>query len=505
MSEIWGALYEGIRQIFIWPVPLAMLGGIVIGLVVGILPGIGGIGTLALFLPFVYKMEPPFAIAFMLGMHAVCNTSGGLTAVLFAIPGESSSSATLLDGFPMAQKGQAAKACSIVLTASMVGGVIGALALALCIPVMRTVIKAFGPPEFLMMVTMGIAFVGALSGKKPLIGIACGGLGLLLSLIGDDPITGSIRYTFGWIYLWDGLQLVPLTVGLFAIGELLEYGIERTSINQQQPVSGLKLQWDQVWEGAAYVFKHFGLTVRCSLIGMLVGAVPGIGGVVAAFIAYGHAKQTSRHPEEFGLGSPEGVLAPEASDNAKEGGALIPTIGFGIPGSAAMALILAAFMILGLKPGPEMLTKNLSLTFTIVWTLVIANVVGAVLVLSWVPLMARVTNLRAGILVPLVLILSLLGASSRGYPEDVLMALFFGLIGYVMRLMDLPRAPVILGFVLGRTFEINLHLTMQIFGPGFLLKRPIALVLAAIIVFTVSNELISRYRRERRLQRASAS
>jgi putative tricarboxylic transport membrane protein len=329
-------------------------------------------------------------------------------------------------------------------------------------------------------------------------------LGLLLSLIGDDPITGTIRYTFGWIYLWDGLQLVPLTVGLFAIGELLEYGIERTSISQQD-LSGIKLQWSQVWEGAAYVFKRFGLTVRCSLIGMLVGAVPGIGGVVAAFIAYGHAKQTSRNPEEFGNGSPEGVLAPEAADNAKEGGALIPTIGFGIPGSAAMALILAAFMILGIKPGPEMLTNNLSLTFTIVWTLVIANVVGAILVLSWVPIMAKVTNLRPGILVPLVLILSLLGASSRGYPEDVLLALFFGVIGYVMRLMDLPRAPVILGFVLGRTFEINLHLTLQLFGPGFLLKRPIALVLAVIIIITVTNEILTRYRRERRQERASAS
>jgi len=469
VGDILAALFEGIRQIFVWPVPLAMLGGIVIGLVVGILPGLGGIGTLALFLPFVYKMDPPFAIAFLLGMHSVCNTSGGLTAVLFAIPGESSSSATLLDGFPMAQKGQAAKACSIVLTASMVGGVIGALVLALSIPVMRTIIKAFGPAEFLMMVTMGISFVGALSGKKPLVGIACGGLGILLSLIGDDPITGTIRYTFGWIYLWDGLQLVPLTVGLFAIGELLEYGIERSSINQEVE-SSFKMKWDQVWEGVAYVFKNFGLTVRCSLIGMFIGAVPGIGGVVAAFISYGHAKQTSQHPEEFGHGNPEGVLAPEAADNAKEGGALIPTIGFGIPGSAAMALILAAFMILGIKPGPEMLTTGLPLTFTIVWTVVIANVVGAVIALSWVPLMSRVTNLRAGILVPLVLILSLLGASSRGYPEDVLMALFFGVIGYVMRLMDLPRAPVVLGFVLGRLFEINLHLTLQIFGPGFLLK-----------------------------------
>lgn len=504
MGDILSASFEGLRQIFVWPVPLAMIGGIVIGLLVGILPGIGGIGTLALFLPFVYKMEPTLAIAFMLGMHAVCNTSGGLTAVLFAIPGESSSAATLLDGFPMSQKGQAAKACSLVLTASMVGGVIGALALALSIPVMRTILKAFGPAEFLMMVMMGISFVGALSGEKPLLGIACGGLGILLSLIGDDPITGTIRYTFGWIYLWDGIQLVPLTVGLFAIGELLEYGIERTSINQEV-VSGFKMQWDQVWDGIAFVFRHFGLTVRCSLIGMVVGAVPGIGSVVAAFISYGHAKQTSKHPEEFGHGNPEGVLAPEAADNAKEGGSLIPTIGFGIPGSGAMALILAAFMILGIKPGPEMLTTRLPLTFMIVWTLVLANVFGAVLALSWVPLMSRVTNLRAGILVPLVLILSLLGASSRGYPEDIVVALFFGLIGYVMRLMKLPRAPVVLGFVLGRLFEINLHLTLQIFGPGFLLKRPIALGLALIIVFTVAHEIRSRYRIERRQQNASAS
>ena len=504
MGDILSALIEGIRQIFVWPVPLAMVGGIVIGLVVGILPGLGGIGTLALFLPFVYKMDPPFAIAFLLGMHAVCCTSGGLTAVLFSIPGESSSAATLLDGFPMAQKGQGAKACSIVLTASMVGGVIGALALALSIPVMRAIVKAFGPAEFLMLVTMGITFVGALSGKKPMLGIACGGLGILLSLIGDDPITGTIRYTFGWVYLWDGLQLVPLTVGLFAIGELLEYGIERTSISQEVDKT-FKMKWDQVWEGIVYVFKHFGLTLRCSLIGMIVGAIPGIGAVVAAFISYGHAKQTSKHPEEFGYGNPEGVLAPEAADNAKEGGALIPTIGFGIPGSAAMALILAVFMILGIKPGPEMLTTGLPLTFTIVWTVALANVIGAVLALSWVPFMSRVTSLRAGILVPLVLILSLLGVSSRGYSEDILMALFFGVVGYVMRLMDVPRAPIVLGFVLGRMFEINLHLTLQIFGPGFLLKRPIALVLAIIIIFTVAHEIRSRYRIERRPHNASTS
>jgi len=499
LGEVLGALFEGIRQIFVWPIPLAMLGGIVIGLVVGILPGIGGIGTLALFLPFVYKMSPPLGIAFMLGMHAVCNTSGGLTSVLFAMPGESSSSATLLDGFPMAQKGQAAKACAIVLTASMVGGVIGASVLGLSIPIMRTVVKAFGPAEFLMMVTMGISFVGALSGKRPLIGIACGGLGLLLSLIGDDPITGTIRYTFGWIYLWDGLQLVPLTVGIFAIGELLEFGIERSSISKQR--SSLKIQWRQVWEGVAFVFKRFDLTVRCSLIGMFVGSVPGIGGVVAAFISYGHAKQTSRHPEEFGLGNPEGVLAPEAADNAKEGGGLIPTIGFGIPAGAAMALLLAAFMILGLKPGPEMLTKDLSLTFTIVWTLAIANVVGALIAMSWVPAMAKITTLRPGVLVPLVLVLALLGASSRGRVEDALMALFFGVLGYVMRSFDLPRAPVVLGFVVGRLFEINLHLTLQIFGPGFLFKRPIALLIALIIIITVVREFRTRRRKQLSIER----
>jgi TctA family transporter len=286
-----------------------------------------------------------------------------------------------------------------------------------------------------------------------------------------------------------------LTIGLFAIGELLEYGVERTSISEVK--SSFKMQWRQVWEGVLFVFQRFDLTVRCSLIGMIVGAVPGIGAVVAAFVSYGHAKQTSRHPEEFGKGNPEGVLAPEAADNAKEGGALIPTIGFGIPGSAAMALILAAFMILGLKPGTEMLTKNLSITFTIVWTLVIANVIGAFIALSWVPGMAKVTSLRPGILVPLVLILALLGVSSRGYVEDVLIALFFGVMGYVMRLMDLPRAPVVLGFVLGRMFEINLHLTLQIFGPGFLFKRPIALVIALIIIFAVAHDFRSRYRREK--------
>ena len=497
MLEIFISVIKGLRLIFIWPTPLALIGGVVIGLLVGILPGIGGIGTLALMLPFVYKMSPPLAIAFLLGMHAVCNTSGGLTSVLFAIPGESANAATMLDGFPMAKKGQAAKACSIVLTASMVGGIVGALVLAISIPVMRAVIKAFGPPEFLMMVTMGISFVGVLSGGKPFLGIACGGLGILISLIGDDPVTGTIRYTFGWIYLWDGLQLVPLTVGLFAIGELLEYGIERTSISHERE-SRFKMRWDQVWEGISFVFRRIELTIRCALIGMFIGAVPGIGGVVASFVSYGHAKQTSRLPEEFGHGNPEGVLAPEAANNAKEGGALIPTIGFGIPGSAAMAIILAAFMILGIKPGPEMLSaQGLPTTFAIVWTVALANVLGAFIALSWVPLMARVTNLRPGILVPLVFVLAILGVSSRGYPEDILMALLFGVVGYVMRMMDLPRAPVILGFVLGRLFEINLHLTLQIYGPSFLLKRPIAFVIMLIIVFTIFWEIRSRLKERR--------
>lgn len=490
---------QGLFVVFQWQTFLVMLLGIFLGFWVGLLPGLGGTTTLALMLPFIYKMSPVEAFAFLLGMHSVVSTTGDITSVLFGIPGEGTTAATILDGHAMAKKGEAGRALGAALMSSLIGALIGAFALALSIPIVRPLVLTFGAPELFMLAVVGIAFISSLSGeggRALLCGILAGLLGLLFALVGQDPQAGVQRFTFGQLYLWNGLDLVPVLVGLFAIPEIVDLAVRGTSIAGELPRENLG---KGVWVGVKDTFVHLGLTVRCSLVGTFIGIMPGLGGGVAQWIAYGHAVQSARDGEErtrFGRGDIRGVLGPGAANNSKEGGSLIPTIAFGVPGSSSMAILLGAFFLQGISPGPDMLDKHLVLTFSMVWTMVIANIITVAVSLFFLNQLAKLTLIRGSVLIPFVLFFSFIGAyTSNNHLGDLVVLLVFGFFGYLMIRCGWPRAPLVLGFVLGRIAENNFYISTIRYGSAWV-GRPLVLLLIALTAFVLFFPLIRSKRQE---------
>jgi putative tricarboxylic transport membrane protein len=482
LGEMAGALASGLTQVLTPGALGLMLVGIGLGFAVGILPGLGGPTTLALMLPFIFTMQPVEAFAFLLGMAAVTATTGDITSILFGVPGEPTTASTIMDGHPMAKNGEAGRALGAALMSSLVGAIFGALALALAIPIVRPLVLAFASPEYFMLAVLGLTFVASLSGDNLLKGLIAAGLGLMLATIGLDPVTGTQRYTFGQLFLWDGIGLVPITIGFFAIPEIIELAVQRSAIAR----AGIG-KLGGVMEGVKDTFRHWGLVLRCSAIGAYVGIIPGMGGSVTQWLAYAHAVQSSPNRERFGKGAVEGVLGPGAANNSTLGGHLIPTVAFGVPGGVTMAILLGAFIIHGLVPGPDMLTPearggHLSLTFSFVWTIVIANIVTVAVCFLFLNQLARVTQVRGTLLIPPVLLLIYLGAfAEKNAFQDLYLVLFFGVLGWVMEKLHWPRAPLILGLVLGPLAENRLFLSVDGYGAEWLM-RPWVMVLIALTI-----------------------
>lgn len=489
---------DGLTQVFQPETLMLMLLGVLIGFVVGILPGLGGAVTLALMLPFTFDMQPVEAFAFLLGMWVVTSTTGDITSVLFGVPGEATSAATVLDGHPMTKRGEGGRALGAVLLSSALGAVFGALVLALSIPIIRPVVLAFGPPEFFALTVLGLTFVVALSGRRLLRGFVMASLGLLVSLVGLDPQEGVPRYTFDLLYLWDGIGIVPLVVGLFGGAEVLQIMLSRRSIARADSADAADASLAGVGQGVRDVFRHWTLVIRSSAIGTGVGIVPGLGGTVAQFMAYGAAQQSSKNPEMFGKGSIEGVIAAGAVNNAKDSGSLIPTIGFGIPGGAGSAVLLSAFLIVGLNPGQEMLTTSLDVTFSMIWVTVLANavaVVGSFLLLK--PL-TRLTFISGPLLVPFLLLVLTLGAyTSNNSFADVLVMIGAAAVGVICIRYDWPRVPFLLAVVLGSLAERYLFLSHSLFGWTWL-TRPIVLVIGLAMVVAIVTPTVRRLRSRKR-------
>jgi TctA family transporter len=491
------AFFEGLLLVLQWKALAFMLLGIGLGFWVGLLPGLGGATTLALMLPFVYTMTPVEGFAFLLGMHSVVATTGDITSVLFGVPGEGTTAATILDGHAMAKNGEAGRALGAVLASSLVGALVGAFALALAIPVVRPLVLSFGSPELFMLAIVGLAFIASLSaqgGRGMLRGFLAGGLGLLVATVGQDPQAGIARYTFDSLYLWGGLDLVPVLIGIFAVPEIIDLAIRGTSIAGDVPSGRLN---KGALEGVKDTFRHFWLTIRCSLIGTFIGIMPGLGGAVAQWMAYGHATQSARTAEErkrFGQGDVRGVLGPGAANNSKEGGSLIPTVAFGVPGSSAMAILLGGFFLMGLVPGPDMLTTHLAVTFSMVWTIILANVVTVGASFLFLNHLATLTTVRGHLLIPLILVLVFIGSyTSNNHYGDVVVMLLFGGIGYLMVLGGWPRAPFVLGFVLGKIAENYLYISVARYEAAWL-SRPIVVVLFALAIAVICYPLIQARR-----------
>jgi putative tricarboxylic transport membrane protein len=417
------AFISGFWQVLAWPAFGYMLLGIAIGFWVGLLPGIGGLATLALMLPFSYNIKDPIsAFAFLLGMLAVTSTTGDLTSILFGIPGEGSSASLILDGYPMTKNGEAGRALGAAITASVLGAVIGAASLALSIPIMRPLVLLFGSPELFVIAIMGITFIGTLAGASLIKGLLAGGIGLMLAAIGVDPQTGSLRYTFGSLYLWDRLDLIPVVVGLFAIPEIVDLSVRGTSIASHKPdkITG-------VMEGVKDAFRHFWL---------------------------------------------------------------IPTLAFGIPGSGAMALLLGAMLIVGLNPGPEMLKSRLDVTFSMVWVLIIANIIVAGLCFLILNHLAALTFIRGTLLIPFLMFLVFIGSfTANNDLNDIVSTLIFGGVGFCMVKFGWPRPPLILGLTLGKIAENYLWISTAAYGARWL-TFPTVIGLIALTIFTVAYPTI---------------
>ena len=488
---------------------LLMLVGAFIGFWVGILPGLGGAATLALMLPFVYQMDAVSAFAFLLGSNAVTATTGDITSVLFGVPGEGTTAATVVDGHPMAKKGEAGRALGAALMSSLIGAIFGALALAAAVPIVRPVVLSIGAAEFFMLAVLGITFVASLSGGSMLKGLMTGGFGLVIAMIGLDPIASFPRYTFEGLlgedlslFFWDPISLVSVTVGLFAIPEIIDLGVKGTSIAREGvgKIGG-------VMEGVRDTFRHWWLVIRCSALGTYIGILPGLGGGAAQWVAYAHAVQSSPDKERFGKGAIEGVLGPGAANNSKEGGSLIPTIAFGVPGSVSMAILLGAFIIQGITPGPELLdpAKRLTLTFSFVWLIVLANVVTVAGCFLFLNQLVKITFVKGTYLIPFILMLVYLGGFTvKNSFGDILLVILFGGLGWLMVQLNVPRPPLLLGVVLGSIAETNLFIAVRIYGAAWM-ARPGVIVIFLFILGAIGYAIYDAIRRKRTGESAGAS
>lgn len=456
-----------------------LVGGVAMGLAVGIFPGLGGIVGLSILLPFLYGMDPSLALSMLIGLVAVIPTSDTFTSVLMGIPGSSASQATVMDGFPLAKKGEGARALSAAFSASLFGGLIGAVILTFVIVIAREVILLFSSAELFMLTVLGMSMVGVLAGASLSKGVLACGLGLMLGALGGAPATGEYRMTLGSPYLGDGLPLVVIGLAMFAVPEIIDLlrsggSIARGEVLGKGWIRGVKDMWLYKW-----------LCLRCAGIGCVIGALPGLGGSVVDWIAYGHVKQTVKDTSQFGKGDIRGVLAPESANNAKEGGGLIPTLLFGIPGSGSMAVFIGGMVLIGLEPGPSMVEGQLNLTYVIVWSLALANVVGAGACLFLSPYVAKLTTIRYAYLAPFMIMVICFAAFQATRDLGDLIALFaVGLIGILMKRFGWPRPAFLIGFVLADQSETYLYQAVQFYDWDFLL-RPGVLIIFAITVISV--------------------
>ncbi len=458
---------------------LYLVFGVFLGLAIGIFPGLGGIVGLSLLLPFLYGMDPTSALAMLIGLVAVIPTSDTFTSVLMGIPGSSASQATVLDGFPLAKNGEAARALGAAFSASLVGGLVGAIVLTMFVLIARPVILAFGSAELFMLTLLGLSMVGVLAGKSMAKGLSACGVGLVLGSIGGAPATGEYRMTFNIDYLTDGVPLVVVGLGIFALPEIIDLLRQNRAISK---TATLGKGWT---DGIKDMITNKWLCLRCSGIGCMIGALPGLGGSVVDWIAYGHSVQTTKDKSKFGKGEIRGVLAPESANNAKEGGGLIPTLLFGIPGSGSMAVFLGGMVLIGIEPGPAMVGSELETTYAIVWSLALANVIGAGTCLLISKHVAYLTTIRYSLMAPFMVMVICFAAFQATRDLGDLAALFaIGMLGVLMKRFDWPRPAFLIGFVLAGGMETYLYQAVQFDGWGFLIK-PGVLIIAALTVASI--------------------
>lgn len=455
----------------------ALFLGTVFGFVAGLAPGIGGRIGIILTLPVAAFWDPLGGAVFLFAMHSVVHTSASIPAIAFALPSTGADAATVLDGYPLAKMGRAGEALGASLSSSAIGGVLGALAFLAVIPVARLVLNHFGPPEFLLLALAGLSMVALLSGRSLLTGLLAAALGFMVACIGLDVNTSAARFTFGMPELRSGINLAALVGGIFVVPEMLA----RWSFDTKGHDKAVSTSIADVLNGMGKTFAHMRLVLRSSLYGIGIGMMPGLGSSVAVWMSYAYASKQSKSEIPFGKGAIEGVIAPEAANNSKEGGAMVPTLFFGIPGSSSMAIMLGAFLVIGLPVGPNLLTSDIDVSITLAVTVLLANLLAIPMFFVVVPGIVRLAALRRNHMVPIAIALSLFAALYQDMHWTTLAQFVIGgALGVALKRVEWSRAAFLLGFIMGPLAEISYIQTSQIWGWSMFM-RPASVIM--LIVF----------------------
>lgn len=456
--------------------------GAFLGIIFGVIPGLNAPILLSLLIPLTIPMDFDSSMMLLGGALGGTTFAGAITSVLFGVPGTANNIATTLDGFPMGKQGRAAEAISAAASSSFFGTFIGFIVLIAIVPLMKKLVITFGPPEVFWVSMLGIFLISIAARESMFKGLLSGGIGLLLSTHGYSSNTGFLRFTFGIDYLWDGFDTTVVVLGLFGIAEVFNMIVNRDKIAEEDvdmPVKG------SISTGIAATVKHFWLVVKSAFIGIVVGIVPGAGAGIADTVAYVAAKKSSKHPDSFGKGEIEGVIAPESSNNAKDQGAMIPLLAFGIPGSLATAILLGAFILHGVQPGPTMLTTNLNSSLALVLAVTVAGLLSTVFGVLGIPIWKKVTKIPLSYLFAFVVGVSTLGIyGTDGNLTDVLVVYLFGILGYFMIRYGFNRVSLMLGLVLGPVCERSFLQSVQISNGSYsvFFRNAVCLILVAVML-----------------------
>lgn len=476
--------FQALAKVFTDPILLLYVGGgVFVGMYVGAIPGLSVSMAASLLISFTFSWDVLPALAVMIGIHVGGVYGGSRSAILLNIPGAPSAVATGLDGYPLAQKGKAGEAIGITVVQSVLGGIIGAAILAVGAPAIADFALTFAPRDYFLLAMMGMLLVGSLGAESMARGIFSAAIGVFVGCIGLDAVTGQPRFTFGNVYLMGGVSYIVVMIGLFGVSEALVQMRDMT-------VHPVKQKIDRIVPALDKILKYLPLSIRCSLIGTLVGALPGTGGDIAALISYDHAKRSTKNPETpFGEGAIEGLVAPESSNNAAVGGAYIPMLTLGIPGDAVTAIMLGAMYIHGLRPGPMLMLESADAFWFIIVALFVANIFLLFFGFTGIKLFTKVVEVPKHILMPTIIILSVVGAYAiNSNMFDVYWMLGFGVLGYFMKMFKVPVAPAILGVILSSLIEQNFRRGMSMSDNSVmiflldLVRNPVSLVLLLVIV-----------------------
>ena len=492
----WGLLFESYGAVFLNPQVLLMtLLGATGGVLLGAIPGMTATMGIALLIPFSFGMDLIPAIGLLLGIYCGGMYGGSISAILIHAPGTPAAAATLLDGYPMCQKGEAGRALSIAMFASFCGGVIGALIMTFLSPVIADMAMKFGPGEMFMLAVFGLSVIIAISGKSITKGMVSAFFGMLMCCVGLDPTNGTPRFiTYADTNLLEGFQFIPLLIGMFAVAEVIA-GVERIILGEEkQETSNEKI--NEVLPNWATIKQIWPNIISGGVIGTFIGAIPGAGGDIAVFVSYGFNKSASKHPELWGTGIPNGVASTESANNGCSGGAMIPLLSLGVPGDSVTAILLGAFIMKGIQPGPMMYIAELPTVYKVFAALMLANLAMLIVGCAGVRFFAKIVSVEKKLLYPIILVVSLLGAFSINKSVfDVGVCVAFGIIGWLMNKYEFPLSPILLALILGPMCEKNFVRFMTIQKGNFfaITSSPIAMaflvVALAVVVFSVFNQM----------------